>query len=166
LALAAYLATFLGQDTVGGIRLLQYLDDARLGGAVDFTDKVVAAFLLHLDVLNILGGTADELAGLAGGAQGDIDLRGEHRRRASFKERGSAQSSRMRAARAGAFALPGTGASRAKLRPSSGTLPGKHNARPNPYRHGGNHPSRQHRRRRQGDEHHGAVRPAPDQAVA
>ena len=51
----------------------QYFNDGGLGGLVDFGDEVVVEFLgRDLEVLDILRGTVDDLAGAASGLDHDV----------------------------------------------------------------------------------------------
>ena len=48
------LAGFLGEDRMVGIVVLDDFDDGGLGGAVDIADEIVMAFLLNLELVELV----------------------------------------------------------------------------------------------------------------
>ena len=65
-------AAFLGEDRVVRLGLADRRDDGCLGGAVHFTDEVVAALFGHAECLGAVEGTQQDAAGVACCTDGDI----------------------------------------------------------------------------------------------
>src|SRR5690606_6853672 len=79
-------AAFLAENAVVGVGLAQRGHDQLFRGVVDLGDIILRVFLIYRDHVQALGGTKNQFAGAAGGAQRDIQ-HGLHRSNTwSFKE--------------------------------------------------------------------------------
>jgi hypothetical protein len=81
LAVAAR-AGFLAENRVIRIVLVNGLDDVPLGRHVDFGDEIVLALCFHVQAMQPIHSTNDDLSGAACGANGDIQ-QGLHGMRSS-----------------------------------------------------------------------------------
>ena len=75
---ARLLAAFLGENAVLGVGFADGVDDACFRGPVHLGDEVVGRLPVHGQGVVVLRRAADQVAGLAGGSQGNVHLRRVH----------------------------------------------------------------------------------------
>ena len=56
-----------------GIGGRQLPNNFTLGGAIDFSDKIITTFEFNLNAVELFGGAGNSVAGLARSAQGNIE---------------------------------------------------------------------------------------------
>ncbi len=66
-------AAFLRQDGVIGVGEADHLDDGGFGRPVDLAHEIVGCLFFNPDTVEPVGLAADDLAGPAGGPDGDLD---------------------------------------------------------------------------------------------
>src|SRR5512145_1297133 len=72
---------------MAGIGFQQGLDDDALGGAIHFADIIRMGFFCHGKVIEVVGGTVDEIAGATSGLHRDVE-HGVHNQYDLFNELG------------------------------------------------------------------------------